>query len=554
MKFFHFKILNALLILSLFSGCSFPWKQQKSKETPKLTVILVVDQFAYHHIPKLQKYFKYGLKTLTEKGMFYTNANYKNAAPATPAGHATIATGTLPNTHGYVLGGWFDEDGNNVDIVKDDPKTSAVFSKNGFYDYGISPKNLMVDTIADQFMLKSQPFEKHHAYAFSLKPYATLPLAGQLGKAFWFDQQSAGFTSSKAYVEEIPEWLKSFNKNEKLDQLKKTSWSLCYPKDSPAYNFKSIRDYSASKYKFSLIDTPQKINFTQKEPFDFYIKTPACNQLILDVAKKCLDANLSPNSTDKFLLGVSLSPLDKLAHRYGPESLEVVDMIYHIDKQIGNFIDKVQQKYGAKNVLFALTADHGIAPIPEIMQAQGYKKSIRVFIKPLIKEMNKIVEEKYGISDFIIDFKKIYLFLDKKKLATLTDKTLNEIFKNLKSFLIKQPGIKNVWTNKELDYLDIKENQIDYLFKVSRYPGRTGDIICQPEPYCVLTNYKTGTSHRTPYEYDTHVPLILYQQGEIENKIIPEKVYIYQLASTLAHILNISRPSASNYVLLPGVN
>ena len=90
------------------------------------------------------------------------------------------------------------------------------------------------------------------------------------------------------------------------------------------------------------------------------------------------------------------------------------------------------------------------------MQAQGYKKSIRIFVKPLIEEMNKIVEEKHGISNFIIDFKKIYLFINKKKAQALKESTINEILKDLKNFLLKQPGIKNVWTNQELDYLDIK--------------------------------------------------------------------------------------------------
>ncbi|MBD3231918.1 hypothetical protein GF322_04635 [Candidatus Dependentiae bacterium] len=524
-----------------------------NQETPRLTVILIIDQFAYHHVPKLKKYFKYGLKTLIENGIFYTNAKYKNAAPSTPAGHATIATGTLPCEHGFALGYWLDSQGNKIKIVSDDKKQAGVFSKNGLYDYGISATNLMVDTIVDQFILSSQPFENHQAFAFSLKPYATLPLAGQLGKAFWFDQKSIGFTSSKAYVKKIPKWLKEFNTELKLDKLKETSWKLCYPVDDPAYSFKYINDYNHAGFEFSLIKNPQKIDFSKEEPFEFYIKTPACNQLILDIAKTCLDKNLSENPKDKFLLAISLSPLDKLAHNYGPDSLEVVDMIYHIDNQIGNFIKYTQEKVGASNVLFVLTADHGVAPIPEIMQAQGYKKSIRIFVKPLIEQMNKIVEKNYGISNFVIDFKKIYFFINKQKIKNLENTILNEILNDLKNFLSKQPGIKKVWTNDELDYFDIPQNQIEFFFKASKYPGRTGELICQPEPYCVLTKYKTGTSHRSPYDYDTHVPLIIYQKDWFEKQIFNEQVCMTQLAPTLAKILNISKPSASTYATLPGI-
>ena len=42
---------------------------------PRLTVVLVVDQFAHHYIDKLYPHLKYGLKYLIDHGVYYTR-NY----------------------------------------------------------------------------------------------------------------------------------------------------------------------------------------------------------------------------------------------------------------------------------------------------------------------------------------------------------------------------------------------------------------------------------------------------------------------------------------------
>ena len=73
------------------------------------------------------------------------------------------------------------------------------------------------------------------------------------------------------------------------------------------------------------------------------------------------------------------------------------------------------------------------------------------------------------------------------------------------------------------------------------------------EPYCQITHYPKGTSHLSPYEYDTHVPLVMYQKNRIGHNVIHDKVWVPQLPTTLAYLLNIARPSASTYQILPGV-
>ncbi len=83
--------------------------------------------------------------------------------------------------------------------------------------------------------------------------------------------------------------------------------------------------------------------------------------------------------------------------------------------------------------------------------------------------------------------------------------------------------------------------------------GEKGQLIIQTEPYCFLTEYSSGATHETPYNYDTHVPLIFYQSGSIERAQIYDRVTSLQCAPTIAHILGIPKPSACTAPLLPAI-
>jgi hypothetical protein len=168
--------------------------------------------------------------------------------------------------------------------------------------------------------------------------------------------------------------------------------------------------------------------------------------------------------------------------------------------------------------------------------------------------MNDLIEKKYNISNIVIGFKKIHFFLHTKKLAAAGYTKKNQILRDLKNFLKEQEGVKNVWTDDEIDKAVFEPYQPEYFMQQQRYPGRSGQLICQPEPYCVFTTYETGTSHRAPYEYDTHVPLIIYQKSRYQRKIIQNKVWLPQLPVTLAKILKVQKPSASTFDVLPGIN
>jgi len=537
--------------------------------TPKLTVVMVVDQLAYDYMIKLKPYFNFAFKDLIYKSINYTNAHHPHGATTTATGHASIGTGTLAKDHGIVLNKWYIPEGRKSRAYEDTTEKAAVFSADdNLQPYGKSANRMMVDSLSDNFMLHTNTETPHKVFSLSYKTRAAIGLSGKLGKAIWFDSEIGQFTSSKAFFDKMPEWLSKFNKKKKINEIKEVKWNLFYPHKSKFYRLKDINlnqenNYKFAGLKFSLISEINNKSknggikadiYGEKSKYENFLRTPLANQILLDLGKKCLDVNFDPDKKERFLLWISLSPLDKLGHMYGPQSIEVTDMLYHLDKQIKEFIKYAGKKAGKKNLLFVLTSDHGIEPIPEVMQANNFKLAKRIQVEPLIKEMNEIAQEKYDLPNLVLGFSTSQFYLDPKVFDKLDNVKQNAILHELQKFLKKQPGVKNIWTYDELKNSTFEPYHIEDFYKQQLYPGRSGHLICLPHPFCVFTTYPTGTSHRSGYNYNTHVPLMIYQYRNLGYKKIDEKVWIPQLAVTLAQILRIPKPSASTFDILPGIN
>lgn len=542
------KILAFLCTHFLFISLAY-------SKPPRLSVIFIVDQFAYHYLDKVKPNLTGGINDLLKKGMVYKNAYMPHCHPSTGAGHVTTGTGTTPSTHGIVGNSWEKVNDKKIHYEKlnVDPK-NAVFSPTGMYNYPMSADNIMVDGISDQFVLHERPGRKRQVFALSHKSRAAIGVAGKLGKAIWFDKEGRQFTTSKAYFDKIPEWVSNFNKKY-FPQKNPPSllWKLFYPRYKQAYNFSFISNYSFSTHPFPMINTDfrKTENLSRNEYGELYIKSPHANQHLLDLAKACLDANLTNKPKDRFLLWISLSPLDPLGHYYGPYSKEVIDMIYHLDWQIKQFMKYINKKIHPDNVLYVLTADHGIAPLIELLQKKGIKNIYRINNKKIVQKLNDHIKEKHGISDVISYFLNSGFYVNKVFHDLSADKRA-QVTKSIKSFLRKQPGIKDVWTFDELNKLPVERGSIDWFFKNQLYKGRSGEFICKCHPYSMISKHERGTSHRSPYEYDTHVPLVIYQRGKYSYKIFEQKVFMTQLANTLAKIFGIAKPSASTEEPLPG--
>jgi len=250
-----------------------------------------------------------------------------------------------------------------------------------------------------------------------------------------------------------------------------------------------------------------------------------------------------------------MSGLDKVGHPFGPESLESIDMLYHIDRDIKRIIDHAHKRYGAANTLVALTADHGIIPIPELVHKAGYSDARRILTADLKKTVNDFAEKKFGHKELITGIVSNNVYFNHKIFDALAAEEKRKILSAVKKYLMRQPGIKHVWTPQELAKTDyhMELHDLESFCRNQIETHRSGQLYIFVHPYNLLTNDKFGVTHLSPYDYDTHIPLMVYQKGKFQSKRVMDIVWAQQVAPTLAYVLQVPRPSASTYNVLPGL-
>lgn len=509
--------------------------------SPKLTVVLVIDNLSHTVLSRIQPYVSSGIALLTNNGLRYEQAYWPHAIPSTAPGHTGLVSGTLPLHHGIIGNKWIDAAGKKIASDDDTPDRAAVFSPNGLYTYGKSAHNTMVDTLADQIVLNN----KHSkVFSLSLKSRAAIAMAGTLGKALWYDDQAHQFTSSKAYFKMLPSWVHQVNQSVRKTLNAPTSWNLVFEKNNPAYAnvHQNIYEFAREKSLIGSLITAQNFEMT-----------PVATTALITLAQACLAHEFYTNEYDNFILFLSISSTDKVFHRFGPNSFEYLDMLYHLDNDLKTLIDSIYQQVKPEDVLFVLTADHGGMPIVEDMQRQGYTKARRINTTTLKNQINTMVHKKFTIPNLVVHIDPPDIYLDHTLLVNGTEHEQKNILKSIKKLVLKQPGIKKVWTFKELQKKNTHYDFFEQRYKQQLFADRSGDIIFQVFPYVYAGKYAQGTGHATPYEYDTHVPLMLYQKNITPSKKIFDTVWVPQIAPTLAHILGVPSPSAATFDILPSV-
>src|SRR5689334_17524876 len=164
---------------------------------PKLLVVLVVDQLRADYLPRFDRHWHGGFRTLLDKGVVFDNARYPYLGTVTCAGHSTIGTGALPHTHGMISNGWWDRDARRLVGCTADPSSPDV-SYGRPVQTGNSAMHLMVPTLADELRMQ-KPGAR--VVAVSLKPRSAIGLAGHGGDAVvWFDDVAGAWATSRAYA------------------------------------------------------------------------------------------------------------------------------------------------------------------------------------------------------------------------------------------------------------------------------------------------------------------------------------------------------------------
>ncbi len=527
-----------IIILSLLVTVTLYGQQR-----PKLVVGIVVDQMKVDYLNRFYDDFSNdGFKRLMNNGFVFQNMHYNYVPTYTAPGHASIYTGTTPATHGIVGNEWFNRS-LGKDVYCTDDAAVTTLGEGTDKEGAMSPKNLQTTTITDELRLSTN--FKGKVIGISLKDRGAILPAGHFANgAFWFSK-SGSFISSTFYSEKLPDWVTKFN-NEKhyLPYLSK-DWTLLKPIETYNESMPDDNVYEGKLYASKTPTFPYKLKeIYEKNDASVIRNTPFGNDFLAEFAIKAIEnEGLGKDEITDFLT-ISFSSTDYVGHELGPRSIELQDTYLRLDKTIADLLIYLDENVGKNNYLLFLTADHAGAENATFLKDQKLNVN-SVLPKDILKGLTKFSVDTFG-EDLILNYSNFNLYF-KKEILKSKSLDLMKVKLSFKEYLLTQSQVKFVFTEEEI----LESNGNNYFLNcvAKGYDvTQNGDLVIIDKPGFI--EYKTtGTSHGTPYAYDTHVPLIFYGWNIKKGESFDKKV-ITQIAPTLALKLKITIPNGSESQVL----
>jgi predicted AlkP superfamily pyrophosphatase or phosphodiesterase len=505
------------LIPLLVFFCRFPLVSAPPVKTPKLVLAVVVDQFRYDYLTRFRKEYHAGFERLLQHGAVFTDAHHIAVPTVTAIGHSTFLSGATPSMSGIAGNEWYDrQSGHSVTSVSDDSAT-MVGGLPG--KAGSSPNRLLVSTVGDELKMHG---ETSRVIGISIKDRSAILPAGHMADgAYWFDPASDHWVTSSYYRAELPEWVKQMNDEHPAQKYASAVWRPVDAKDS-AKPFCSMSNESGVPVCRSLEATPW------------------ANDMIEEMAERAITAEKLGQREDTDILTVSFSANDYVGHAKGPDAPEVRDISIRTDRVIGKLLDFVDKHVGAGNTVFVMTADHGVAPLPEVNNARKMPGG-RLSNASLAPAVQDALTDKYGPGKWVVAAPTAMLYLNDDLIRS---KKLNkaEVEQVAADTLMALPHAFRVYTGEQLMKNQVVQDSITRYVSNGFFPQRSADIIFLVDPFYLFE--ASGTSHGTAFNYDTHVPIIFMGPG-IKPGSYAEPVAVNDIAPTLANILGVQFPSGS---------
>ena len=486
---------------------------------PKLIVAIVIDQFRYDYLWRFRTDYTAGLARLLNQGAVFTDAHHVHYPTVTAVGHSTFLSGATPSSSGIIGNEWFDrESGESVTSVSD-PGTRLVGGAPGAL--GSSPHRLLVSTVGDELKMAGRHSK---VIGISIKDRsAILPAGHAADAAYWYDSDSNNWVTSTYFMNDLAAWVKDINGQHWFQKYLGASWLPLDAKDDNAPPFCTMVNGNDSvRYCGSLEATPWG------------------NEMIEEFTERAVMNENLGHHDDTDLLAVSFSSNDYVGHAVGPDAPEVRDISIRTDRLLGRLLDFIDQHVGAANTLVVLTADHGVAPVPEVNQKRKMPGG-RISGFAMLRAVSEALSTKYGAGKWIDGGSDDGVYLNRK---LIMQKKLDlEAVQNTVADLLKtQPHVFRVYTSIELARGQVTGDYVSQAALRGFFEPRSPDVVVIQDPYYLFS--PTGTSHSTPFNYDSQVPVIFMGAG-IQPGEYNEKIAENDIAPTLTTILRLEEPSGS---------
>jgi predicted AlkP superfamily pyrophosphatase or phosphodiesterase len=555
------RIFHSVLILAITAVLAPAAYSKQSADDIRLILQLTVDGLRADLLSRdADRFSEGGFLYLKQNGTVFANAHYQHANTETIVGHSTLATGAQPSVHGMTGNVWFDaETGELAYNIEDedfpllpsreqakigeqvDPAQKLARSQ------GRSPRALLAETFADK--LKAYTGGKAKIFAVAGKDRGAVALAGKAGKAFWMSTNSGDFVTSAYYFDHYPDWVTSWNAQRKAEALADKRWVLLNESDSYLFAHQDDRPYETDLRGYGRVFPHQFGNADDSLLYTQVITSPQGDHLTADFAGHLLVSEQLGRDSVPDYLSVSFSGLDAVNHFFGPSSLENEDMVLQLDRTLAEFLTFVDAEVGLEHTLIVLSADHGMAELPEYKTEQGFDAG-RLTPDVILAAAARFSNQVYGAEDLVKSYYRPFLYLDDKVISA-AGLQMDQVASSMARALTQERGIYLAVTPADLEQLP--DSRLLHQIRNNIHPVRSGDIYVVQDPYWF--NFDKGPvagMHGSPWNYDTHVPVIFAGNG-INAKIIYRRVQPADVAPTLSALLGMSPPASAQGTVLPEV-
>lgn len=534
---------SLVVAMSMVSGLLMA-QQPTWQDPPKLVVGIVVDQMRADYIYRYWDNFgEGGFKRLIAEGSFQRDAHFNYMPTVTGPGHASIYTGTTPSHHGIVANDRYDRASRSTIYCVLDTAVQGVGSaaRNGQR----SPVQLLSTTLADELELRFDGRSK--TIGVSLKDRASVLPIGRTGDAaYWFVGGAEGrFITSTWYMKQLPAWVETFNAEHLAERYLAQTWSPLLPRERYHTSLPDDNPYEIPIARGIPATLPVNLDSLRKAgaPLDLIAYTPWGNTITTDMALAALEGEDMGTDGSTDLLAISYSSPDILGHRVGLRAIEEEDMYIRLDRELERLFREVDKRSGLGEYVVFLTADHGVVDVPQLLKdrkgSAGYV-DVYAAANEVVHAMPAQVSGGTAWLDTVLD-------------GQVFVSNVEWVQEHFAQELMQRPGFAYAVSARQLQ--GASGGGLIELLRNGYMPQRSGDVLYALRPGFIERESALdgrGTTHGSGWNYDTHVPVILFGKGVKPGEVLRRTV-ITDIVPTVSAIIGMALPDAASGVVVPEV-
>jgi predicted AlkP superfamily pyrophosphatase or phosphodiesterase len=467
------------------AGAAAPGRSPGDRPGPTLVLFLTVDQMRADYFDRFLPQLTGGLGRLYNHGAVFVHGAQDHAITETAPGHATVLSGREPWSTGIVANaqGVLDPQGPLVNGVAGDPA---------------SPYRFRGSTLID-WIRSADP--RARALSVSRKDRAAiLPIGRAHQLAVWYSPDGV-FTTSTYYSDTLPGWLTAFNALHIPRSFAGQAWTPALPIDGYPEADSVPRENGGKDFVF-----PHPFPADSAAAAKALARYPQMDQVTLQAALAGVRALGLGAGPQVDLLAISLSTTDAIGHAFGPDSKELHDQILWLDRYLGAFLDTLYTLRDSSRIVIALTADHGVAPFPEVHSGRyPNQAATHVNISGLLERAAQTLP-RHGIDRTAWRWENGMLWTDRDAIRR-GGLDADSLVRQFANYVRRVPGVARVDPYRSLTQLDTTHDAIArrwlHMFPADLAPT----LVVTLTPYSVWGD-GASAEHGSPYDYDANVPIL----------------------------------------------